>query len=226
MPVCRQGFTLTQTQGLTYPPQPRYISLEVPRKEASLQDPLTEPLHRERCSTSRALLTYLSKSPEKNPPLQVPLTEPVHRERSSVSRALFTHLPNFPEKEPPSRFPSQSPPDTDAPFPEPPSTCLSKATPNHPPPPSRFPIGAPMERCSSPGPSKLNKNRIWREWYLELCSRHLLRQVFPLPFHLNTETVLFAETLPFSLAQRTISKVSGMLPYSCRQNALSWKQVA
>jgi hypothetical protein len=51
----------------------------------------------------------------------------------------------FPEKKPPSRFPSQSPTETDAPFPEPFSTCLSQS-PVKKPPPSRFPVRAPMER--------------------------------------------------------------------------------
>jgi hypothetical protein len=132
---------------------PLYISLKVPRKETCLQVPLTEPLHRERCSISRALFTYLSKSPEKQPPPRhVPRTEPLHRARYSVSRALFTYLPNFPEKEPPSRFPSQSPTEADAPFLERSSICLSKTPAKKPPVqvPHRGPYG---EKCSSPGPS-------------------------------------------------------------------------
>jgi hypothetical protein len=40
MPECRQGFTLTQTHGLTFPLQPHYVSFKVPRKEAALQVPL------------------------------------------------------------------------------------------------------------------------------------------------------------------------------------------
>jgi hypothetical protein len=33
-----------------------------------LQVPLTGPLHRERCSITRALFAYLSEPPEKEPP--------------------------------------------------------------------------------------------------------------------------------------------------------------
>jgi hypothetical protein len=92
-----------------YHQSPLYISLKVPRKEASLQDLLTEPLHRERCSISRALFTYLSKAPEKKLPLWVPLMEPLHRERCFVSRAIFTYFSKFPEKEPPLGSPYGAP---------------------------------------------------------------------------------------------------------------------
>jgi hypothetical protein len=113
---------------------PLYISPKAPRKETPLQVPHTEPLHRERCSISGALFTYLSKPPEKKPPLRVPLTEPIHRERCSVFRAIVTYLSKFPEKEPPSRFPSQSPIETDAPFLEPSTTSLEVPGKRAPPP--------------------------------------------------------------------------------------------
>jgi hypothetical protein len=63
-----------------------------PGKETLPQVPLAEPLHRERCSISRALFIYLAKSPEKKRPLQVPLMGPLHRERFPISRALSTYL--------------------------------------------------------------------------------------------------------------------------------------
>jgi hypothetical protein len=50
----------------------------------------------------------------------------------------------FPETKPPSRFPSQSPTETDTPFPEPFCTCLSQS-PVKEQPASRFPIRAPMK---------------------------------------------------------------------------------
>jgi hypothetical protein len=91
-----------------------------------------ELLHRERCSITRALSTYLLKSPEKKPPLQVPLTEPLHREKCSISRALYIslkvpnpepslHISRSPQKRnTPSRFPLWSPYiKKDAPSPEP-----------------------------------------------------------------------------------------------------------
>jgi hypothetical protein len=110
------------------------------------------PLHRERFPISRALSTYLWKSPEKKPPLWVPLMEPLHTERCSVSRAVFTYLSKFPEKEPPSRFPFQVTIEIDYPFPEPSSTCLSKSLVKEPP--LQVPHWGPCgERCSSPGSS-------------------------------------------------------------------------
>jgi hypothetical protein len=83
MPECHQGFTLMQTHGLRFPPQPRYLSKPQQISSPPPRSPM-ELLHRERCSICRALSTFLSKSPEKNPPpFQVPLTEPLHTERAS-----------------------------------------------------------------------------------------------------------------------------------------------
>jgi hypothetical protein len=86
---------------------PPYVTLKVPRKESPpSRFPLWSPyiekdaqspepsLHISQGPQSRALFTYLSKSPVKKHPLQVPLTELLHRERCSISRALFTYTQN------------------------------------------------------------------------------------------------------------------------------------
>jgi hypothetical protein len=155
MPECHQGITLMQAKGLRFPPQPHIFQSSPPKKKLPLGPPM-EPLHKERCSISRALSACLSKSPEKKPPLQVPLTEPLHTERCSISRALFTYTQNSPKRSRPSRFASQSPTETDAPFPEPFSTCLSHSPVKEPPSlqvPHQGPDG---ERCSSPRPILYN----------------------------------------------------------------------
>jgi hypothetical protein len=73
-----------------------------------------EPLHRESCSVSKALFTYLSKFPEEEPPLQVPLSEP-HRNRHSVPRTfLYLSLKVPGERAPLSRFPIGAPMERDA----------------------------------------------------------------------------------------------------------------
>jgi hypothetical protein len=106
----------------------------VPRKETPVWVPLTEPLHRERCSISRAIFTYLSKFPEKVPPSRFPsqsliemlcsqsLRVPVSRspwwknpppghplgplwKEMLIIRVFYTYLSQFHVKEPPSKFP-------------------------------------------------------------------------------------------------------------------------
>jgi hypothetical protein len=63
MPEYHQGFTLMQTQGLRFPPQPRYLSKSL-KKKLPPPHPPVGLLHREGCSITRALSTGLSKSPE------------------------------------------------------------------------------------------------------------------------------------------------------------------
>jgi hypothetical protein len=89
---------------------PVYISLKVPRKEKPpLQVPLMEPLHRERCSISRALFTYLSKSPEKkNPPSRFLLWSP-YIEKDAPSPDPSIYLSKSPEKKPPPGSPDGAP---------------------------------------------------------------------------------------------------------------------
>jgi hypothetical protein len=123
---------------------PLYISLKVPRKEPSLQVSLTDPLHRESCSISRALFTYLSKPPEKKPPSEFPWQIP-YVEKDVPSPELYLHIFQSSQK----RIP---PPGS-------PLRALQKQTlhsqnlplpvsqsPRWMSPPSRFPIRAPMER--------------------------------------------------------------------------------
>jgi hypothetical protein len=76
---------------------PLYLSLKVPRKEASLQDPLTQPLHRGRCSISRAFFTYLSKSPENKPPSRFPLQSP-YIEKGAPSPEPSLYISQSPQK--------------------------------------------------------------------------------------------------------------------------------
>jgi hypothetical protein len=99
MPECHQGFTLMQTQGLRLPPQPRYLS-KSPKKKLPPPGPPMELRHRQRCSISRALSTYLSKSPVQSP-LYISLEVPspgssLHIPRSPQSRALYTYLSKSP----------------------------------------------------------------------------------------------------------------------------------
>jgi hypothetical protein len=148
--------THTNICGDASSPAPLHI-FQSPQKRSFLPGSPTKLLQRERCSISTGLSTYLSKSPGKKPPSRFPLRSPyiqkgaphpepsLHISRSSQKRnphpsrfplrSLYIEkgLPNFPEKEPPSRFPSQSPIETDAPFPEPSSTCLSKTPVKKPP---------------------------------------------------------------------------------------------
>jgi hypothetical protein len=172
MPECHHGFTLMQTQGLRFPPQPHYLSkspkkklpprspcgapasgkmlhhqsplymcLKVPRNETSpsrfpLQSPCIEKdapspgpsLYISQSPQSRALFTYLSKSPEKNlPPLpRFPLQSP-YLEEDVPSPEPSLHIFKVPRKEapPPHMVPSQSPTETDALFPEPSSVSCS-----------------------------------------------------------------------------------------------------
>jgi hypothetical protein len=129
LPVCQSPQSGALSTCLSKSPvrSPLYLSLKVPSPEPSL--------HASRSPQSRALFIYLSKSPEKKHRLQVPITEPLHR-RCSISRAQFTYIQNSQKRSPPpSRFPSQSPTETDVPFPEPFSTCLSQSPVEEPPPP-------------------------------------------------------------------------------------------
>jgi hypothetical protein len=56
--------------------RPLYIALKVPRKETPLQVPLMEPLHRERCSISRALFAYFQSLQKRNCSSGFPLWSP------------------------------------------------------------------------------------------------------------------------------------------------------
>jgi hypothetical protein len=92
---------------------PLYVSFKVPRKETPLHVLLAEPLHKERCSISRALFRYLSKSTEKEPPSRFPSQSPIDRDAPSPEHSL-TCLLKTPGKEPPSWFPDGAPMDRDA----------------------------------------------------------------------------------------------------------------
>jgi hypothetical protein len=87
---------------------PLYITLEVPRIEAFFEDPLTEPLHRERCSVSRALFTYLSKSPEKKPPSRFPLWSP-YIEKDAPSPEPSLHIFQNSQERSPFQVPLSQP---------------------------------------------------------------------------------------------------------------------
>jgi hypothetical protein len=137
---------------------PLYISLKVPSPEPSLHISRSprkrnpSPGSPYRATTYRKMLHLQSllyitlKVPRKETPLRVPLTEPLHRERCSISRAPFTYIQSFQKSSPPPgsllRVPqkqtlrSQNPPLPVSRSPQ----CTS------PPPSSRFPIRAPMER--------------------------------------------------------------------------------
>jgi hypothetical protein len=67
---------------------PLYLSFKVPRKETPLQVLLMEPLHRKRCSNSRALFRYLSKSPEKVSASRFPSQNPIEREMLHLQSTL------------------------------------------------------------------------------------------------------------------------------------------
>jgi hypothetical protein len=86
-------------------PEPSLHIFHSPQKRSPLEVSLTKPLHEGRCSISRAVFTYLSKSAEKKPLLKVPLKEPVRRERCSTSRAHFIYLSKVPRQGTYSRFP-------------------------------------------------------------------------------------------------------------------------
>jgi hypothetical protein len=99
MPECHQGFTLMQTQGLRFPPQPRYLSNPPPPKRSSPpRSPYGAPASRKMFHHQSPL--YMSLSHQKRNPLQVPLTEPLRRGRCSISRA-FLISNTVPRKEPP-----------------------------------------------------------------------------------------------------------------------------
>jgi hypothetical protein len=103
MPECHQGFTLMQTQGLRFSPQPRYLSKSPPRpkkREAPLRSPYGAPAWRKILHHQTPFYMSL-KVPRKETPLQAPLTERLHRRKFSISRALFTYI-KIPKKEAPS----------------------------------------------------------------------------------------------------------------------------
>jgi hypothetical protein len=139
---------------------PVYISLKVPSPEPSLhisrspqkrntpsRFPLRSPYIEQDASSPEPSL-HNSQSPQKrNPPPGSPYGAPTYRKMFHLQSPLYIYS-KFPEKKPPSRFPCQSPAETDAPFPEPSSACLSQSLVKEHPPPSRFPIRAPMERAA------------------------------------------------------------------------------
>jgi hypothetical protein len=137
----------TQTHGLTFPSQPRYISFKVPRNEPPpSRSPLRSPCIEKDCCISRALFAYLSKPPGKKSPLRVPPRKPLPRERCSVSRALLTYVSKFLEQGSPLQVPLSQPHRNRRSVPRT-FLYLSLEVPGErAPPPSRFPIGAPMER--------------------------------------------------------------------------------
>jgi hypothetical protein len=63
------------------------MSLRVPSKDTPLQVPLTKPLHRERCSISKAF--FYIKSPAKESPFQVPLAELPQKETLHLQSLLL-----------------------------------------------------------------------------------------------------------------------------------------
>jgi hypothetical protein len=87
-------------------PEPSLHIFKIPRKEASLQVPFSEP-HRNRRSIPRTLL-YLSVAVpgEKAPPPPGSPSGPRWREML-VTMAYSTSLSKFPIREPPSKFPSR-----------------------------------------------------------------------------------------------------------------------
>jgi hypothetical protein len=126
---------------------PLCISCEVSRKETSFQVPLTEPLHRERCSISRALFKYLLKSSEKTPPRpRIPLRSP-YVEKDAPSPAPSLHTSQSPQKRKgPLQVPLTEPLHKERLFHLQSPLYVSFTVPRKKEPPSRFPSQTPIER--------------------------------------------------------------------------------
>jgi hypothetical protein len=130
---------------------PLCITRKVPRKVTPFQVPLTEPLHKERCSISRAFLTYLTQSPEKKPPCRFPLLSP-YIVKGAPSPEPSLHIFKVPRKEAPLQAPI-SEPHRNRRFVPRTLLYLSLAVPDERGPPLQVPCQGPDgERCSSPGP--------------------------------------------------------------------------
>jgi hypothetical protein len=91
--------THTNTWADVSSPAPFHI-FQSPQKRSFPPGSPTELLHRERCSISRALSAYLSKSPEKKPPSRIPLQSP-YREKDAPSPEPSLHISQSPQKRDP-----------------------------------------------------------------------------------------------------------------------------
>jgi hypothetical protein len=155
MRECRHGFTLMQTRGLRFPPQPRYLSKSPKKRSSPPPDPPVELLHRERCSITRALSTCLSKSPETkpSPPSRFPLQSP-YVEKDAPSPEPSLHIFKVPRKEAPLQVPFSEPHRIRRSVPRT-LLYLSLAVPGgRPPPPPHVPHQGPDGGiCSSPEPT-------------------------------------------------------------------------
>jgi hypothetical protein len=124
-----------------------------PQKRSSPPGSPAELLHRERSSISRALSTYLSKSPEKKPPSRIPLQSP-YIKKDAPSPEPSSHISQSPQKRnAPSKFPLRSPCiKKDCSISRDRFVYLSKPPEKTLPPPSRFPLWSPYIEKDVPSP--------------------------------------------------------------------------
>jgi hypothetical protein len=120
-------------------PKPSLTCLsESPVKKLPLQVPLKEPIHRERCSISRAFIYISFKVPSQGSPL------PGSPCRASTERDTLSPEPSFTcLSKSPSKFLQQGPYGDNCPSPEPSVMYLSKSPVKVPPPSPRPPLRAP-----------------------------------------------------------------------------------
>jgi hypothetical protein len=150
MPECRQGFTLTQTHGLRFPPQPRYICFKVPRKEAPLQVPLRSScIEKDDPSPEHSLRISQSRQKRTPPPSRIPLHSPyIEKDAPSPEHSLL--ISQSPQKRtPPPLFhvPLTEPLHKERLFHRPSPLCISFNAPQkETPPPPVSPYGAPPSR--------------------------------------------------------------------------------